>query len=315
MTLPHHRAVLGVCVCLALNACGSAPETAPDPKIETEFLAQRRAVDEEKAKQSYGADLIQLDQAIDKYATAWLTKELHSSDKMRDKLDVYLRNTVEKHFTRLLSTAENRELTAQRPIALAALGFSGRPEAIDPLLNGARDDNAEIAVASLFGLAVSDDPKIPPALLGEIMNNPKKPVEVRRNASLALLKLQERAYSPSSIMPLWEGVLEKPLDAEDSGIQVHALRGLGLNRNTLHAHLVEKFASHPQPMLRVAAAIAMGRMKNESSVPTLLTLLATSETNDNVRLAARKALQALAGGVDRQYDVGEWRKVFDRSSK
>mgnify|MGYP003503310244 CR=1 FL=1 len=67
--------------------------------------------------------------------------------------------------------------------------------------------------------------------------------------------------------------------------------------------------------MRVAAAIAMGRMKSDSSIPVLLTLLGPGETNDNARLAARKALQTLAGGIDRQYDVAAWRKVLDRGAK
>lgn len=296
-------------------ACGSAPEAAPDPAIEAEFVERRRAIDEEKTKQTYQGELILLDQAIDKYASAWLTSELQASERMRDKLETYLITTVEKHFNRLLDTAEARDMPRQRAIALAALGFSGRPEALEPMLNGARDDSAELALAALFGLAVAADARTPPAILGDIMNDAKKPVEVRRNASLALLKLQEKTYAPQAIMPLWIAVLDKPLDAVDSGIQMHALRGLGFNRDAAHARLAEKFASHPHPMLRTAAAIAMGRMKNDSSVPVLLTLLESSETNDNVRLAARKALQALAGGIDREYDVNSWRKVFDRSAK
>ena len=37
-----------------------------------------------------------------------------------------------------------------------------------------------------------------------------------------------------------------------------------------------------------------------------------SEAVPNVRLHARKALQALAGHVDYGYDVGAWRKAFER---
>ena len=314
-SLSSHRLIAGLCVLLSLTACGGAPEVAADPAIEAEFAERRRAIDDEKAKQTYQGDLIQLDLAIDKYASAWLTSELQIAEKLRDKLETYLRSTVEKHFHRLLTTAEARDAPGNRAIALAALGFSGRPEAMDPMLNGARDDNSEVAIAALFGLAVAEEPGTPPGVLGEIMNDAKKTAEVRRNASLALMKLQEKSYAPNEIMPLWEAVLEKPLDGEDSGIQVHALRGIGLNRNTTHARLAEKFASHPHPKLRVAAAIAMGRLNNQSSVPTLLTMLGPGETNDNARLAARKALQALAGGIDRQYDVAAWRKAFDRSVK
>jgi len=297
---------------LVAAGCGSAPEPQYDPAIEAEFLERRRAIEEEKGRQSFEGDLIKIDQAIDKYASAWLTTELSSSDRLREKLEQYLRGMVDRHLPRLLATADRRDLPAQRAISLAALGFSGRQEALDTLLNGARDDDPLIATAALFGLAVLHEPNTPPGVLGEIMTDAKKPVDVRRNASLALVKLQEHTFKPEAIEPYWEAVLAKPLDSEDSGIQVHALRGLGLRRNPAYAHYAEKFASHPHAMVRSAAAIAMGRMKNTSSVPTLLGLLGPAETNDNVRLAARKALQELAGGIDRYYDVAAWRKVFER---
>jgi len=296
----------------SVAACSGAPEPAPDPQIEADFLRRQQAIEEEKSKQTFEGDLVNLDKALDKYAAAWMTSELNASEKLRDKLDSYLRLTVAKHFDRLLSLAEKREFPGNRAIALAALGFSSRPESLDPLLNGARDDNELVAVAALFGLAILQDPKTPAAVLGEIMSDPKRPTDVRRNASLALLRLQEKTFEPEKITPFWVRVLERPLEEIDYAVAMHAVRGLGLQRDPAQAALAERMASHPQPMLRLASAIAMGRMANESSVPVLLALIGPAETNDNVRLAARKALQALAGGIDREYDVAEWRKVFQR---
>ena len=63
--------------------------------------------------------------------------------------------------------------------------------------------------------------------------------------------------------------------------------------------------------MRTATAIAIGRLGDLRGTEALYTLLGREEPNENVRLAARKALQALAGGEDRGYDVDEWRKVFD----
>lgn len=311
---PHSpaRPLAGLFVWLLLAGCSGAPDPAPDPQIEADFLERQRAIEEEKGAQTFEADLITLDKALDKYTAAWLTSELQSAEKLRDKLETYLRGMVEKHYDRLLSTAEKREYPGSRSIALAALGFSNRTDSLDALLNGARDKSEHTAVAALFGLAVLQDPKTPPGVLGEILGDPERPADVRRNASLALLKLQETTFEPHKITPFWVAVLEQPLEKIDYGVGMHAVRGLGLQRDPEYAALAEKLASHPQPMLRVTAAIAMGRMLNESSVPALLALLGPSETNDNVRLAARKALQALAGGVDREYDVGAWRNVFKR---
>jgi hypothetical protein len=62
----------------------------------------------------------------------------------------------------------------------------------------------------------------------------------------------------------------------------------------------------------MAAALALGRMNAQGSWKKLLELLGPQETVQNVRLVARKALAALAGGVDHGYDIDAWRKTFDR---
>ena len=86
-------------------------------------------------------------------------------------------------------------------------------------------------------------------------------------------------------------------------------------RDPERTDVVVKFASQPKPKIREATAIALGRMKNQETYAVLLTLLGVAEPNQNVRLAARKGLQALAGNVDAGYDVDEWRKVFDRGGR
>lgn len=297
-----------------LTGCGSTPTVGPDPAIEQQFLADRAAALALNDK-SYDAEMIKLDQALDKYATAWLTSEATAGERVREQLEGHIRQVVAKLFARLLTSAEDRTKPHQRVIALAGLGFSGRPEALDPLLNAVRGEEHEAGGAALFALAILQDPNTPATVLGEAIFDEKKPLELRRNASLALMKLQEKSYDPSAVLPFWIRALELPIETADDGIQMHAVRGVGLLRDPQHAHLVERIASHPQPKLRVAAAIAMGRMKNESSLGPLLALLGPAEKNDNVRLGARKALQELSGGIDREYDVAAWRKAFDRGNR
>ncbi len=311
----HHLA-RSLCVpglALLLAACGSTKPAGPDPEVEKQFLADR-AKAMAMSDRSYEAELIRLDQALDKYATAWLTSEATAGERLKDRLESHLRQTVAKLFARLLTTAEDRTNPFQRAIAVASLGFSGRPEALDPMLNAVRGDDNEAATAALFGLAVLQDPNTPAAPIGAVMLDEKRPIELRRNASLALMKLQEKTYDPRVVLPFWTSVLELPIETTDDALQLHAVRGVGLLRDAEQARLVERMGSHPQPKLRSAAAIAMGRMKNQSSVEPLLALLGPAEKNDNVRLAARKGLQELAGGIDREYDVTAWRKAFQRGN-
>ena len=64
-----------------------------------------------------------------------------------------------------------------------------------------------------------------------------------------------------------------------------------------------------------AAALALGRMNAQKHWRDLLALMEPSESVQNVRLHARKALAALAGNKDYGYDLAAWRKVFDRGEK
>lgn len=98
----------------------------------------------------------------------------------------------------------------------------------------------------------------------------------------------------------------------DPEILTPVVRAVGLFRNPDHARFVEPLTRHRTPSVRMNAAIALGRMGNQASHKVLLKLIQPAETNPNVRLAARKALQALAGNIDAGYDVEMWKSLFAR---
>ena len=124
--------------------------------------------------------------------------------------------------------------------------------------------------------------------------------------------MQDSCFKKEEILAFYAEALSRPIDHYEPTILVSLIRGMGKGRNPEQAEIVVKYASHPTAKIRETVANALGRMKNPDSAEALLALLSVSETNPNVRLASRKALQALAGDVDRGYDVEEWRKVFHR---
>ena len=135
---------------------------------------------------------------------------------------------------------------------------------------------------------------------------------MKMNAAWALVQLQLVVPEPHRIVPVWLRSLQQPRGAVDPWVLVQALRGLGFARDPQHSAVVSPFINHALPRVRWAAVIALGRMGDPEAHTVLLTRLGPAESNANVRLAARKALQVLAGGVDREYDVVQWRKVFER---
>ena len=137
-------------------------------------------------------------------------------------------------------------------------------------------------------------------------------LDVRRNGSWALSIMQDKLTPDKRrlVRPIFQRILSQPLGDVEPPIVCHALHALGHHRNALDAKIVEPYAKHPSALVRIRAAIAMGQIRSNKSVPVLLELILDSETNMNVRLAAHKSLKALAGGKDRGYDVKAWQLLF-----
>ena len=131
-------------------------------------------------------------------------------------------------------------------------------------------------------------------------------------AAWALYRVQTVSTDPSAIVACWRRFLSTERERMPAGVLVTAVRGLGLAAADANADLVAPMLKHPVPPLRMAAALALGRMNAQEHWRDLLQLLEPAESVQNVRLHARKALMALAGNKDYGYDLVAWRKVFDR---
>lgn len=271
-------------------------------------------------QQAYEKALLDLDHLMDKYVQAVWSLGNDRADRQALTLEKAIRDIVLDHFAELMRSAIEPDQGQNRAIAIASLGFSQRPEAIDPLLNGLTANSPQIAGNAAFALGILRDPRTPVAGLtalvmtergtDELIERPKD--EMRRTASWTLLRLQPALNDRNALAKVWPKILATPVEKLDAGVAVHALRGIGLLRDKDLSGIALPYASHPMPKVREAAAIALGMLGNPSAVETLLALLGTAEANQNVRLAARKALMALAGNVDLGFDVAEWRKVFQR---
>ena len=193
---------------------------------------------------------------------------------------------------------------------LAALGFSSRPEALDPILNAIHDDDPVIVTAAAFALGILKDSRTPPQALVALIDDRSLSEQSRIGAAWSLFQVQGALHDPAPVYRIWMRLLTEPQDELPPWIAVQALRGLSRSRTPENAGLVEPYVTSPTPLVREAAALCLGYLGNRDSYVVLLTRIGPRETNPNVRLAARKALQALAGNIDRGYDVSEWRRVF-----
>jgi hypothetical protein len=286
------------------------------------------------------------DRAIDKYFGAVSKLPDTRAKTLRDTLERILRQEARRNFYLLLSMADNQKQPADRGIALIAIGFADATEevlekrtgtkafhvtikqkrviveankkytrmALDTMITALNDEDDKIVENALLGLGILGHEGTPVREIGTLLENDKKPLSLRRNASWALTVIQPKLtpLTRRAIRPILQRLLLEPLGAVDPTIACPTLRSLGLFRNKADAKIVEPYCEHPEALVRVRAAIALGMIMNQDSFPILLGLIKPSETNLNVRLVARKSLKALAGGKDRGYDVKEWQKLFKR---
>ncbi|MFT4513501.1 MAG: HEAT repeat protein [Planctomycetota bacterium] len=320
---------------LLLAMFAACSTVTPPRKAQSPDLANRQEdiKAQEKKQKDFHASLIQLDQAIDEYVTALANRGDRRADDRAEKLFNHLRKKVLDQgpraaaaigdnvqgngyvFEQLKRLALDGSYPDRQAIALTALGFSGRADVMQDILQGARLSDPYVVDHAVLGLAILRSRDTPPNVLAAITENPKHPEDGRVQAAWALYRVQTSCNDQSEVAKVWARYLGALRNELPPGVIVTAIRGLGLTANPEHAELVAPMLKDPTPRIRMSAALALGRMNAQNYWPDLLELLKPQESVQNVRLSARKALARLAGNHDYGYDVAAWQKVFERDSK
>ncbi len=283
---------------LLLTGCGSSPPKKPIPPK----LIPLKAVD--PRNQTVQAILLRLNRAQVDWQV--FMKDLPNQEARAkvEKIERFIRDLTSRHLNELLRVLTTGSETF-RAIAAFGVGWPRHPEAIQPLINALRDPSPSVVCNACLGLYVLDLPEIPAGPLGEVALNHKDP-DARSNAALALSALAALPGKADEVRP----ILRKLLGSEDARVRVHALRGyLRISREEDLPDLLP-LLHDPVPLVRTAAVLAVGHVGGPKVVAPLIGLLSPGETNENVRLYARKVLQRLSGGKDAGYDVEAWKKIF-----
>lgn len=314
-----------VLLSLLFAACASS-ELRQEPAVE-EAQHERKVQAEDQKYRDYRAVLMRLDQAMDSYVQALSNQGEYRADTQTERLYKLINDTVldrgasrpdqrrpapGETFARLQASATDASKPDEQGIALAALGFSGDVTVMPTILQGAQLSDPYVVDRAVLGLAILRAPATPPGIFEAVVLRPTHPEDGRVQAAWALFRIQQTSEQPQAIATIWRRLLTEHRDVLPNGVLVTAVRGLGLTRDPAHGELVASFLKHPTPRIRMAAALALGRMKAQAHWRDLVALLEPQEAVQNVRLTARKALVELAGGVDHGYDVAAWRKTFDR---
>ncbi|HHI81261.1 MAG TPA: HEAT repeat domain-containing protein [Planctomycetes bacterium] len=295
----------------AWASCGSSPKPEKDPEIEQRFLAEQKKREEFLAKsKDTGRKLILLDQAMFEFSSNFSHKENPKAQRKAEGLLRFLRTQTLKIEDELIRQQREGSIR-DRSISTAALGFVNDKRVLPLLVAGLKDKNPQVRISAAFALGVQGNPLTPVQELGRILLDGEADTTLQRNASWALMRIQENGAPQEIFRKLWEKYLKGDPISKDLVVLVHSIRGLGLLRSPDALPALVPYLSHPKPLIRQATAIAIGRAGNRDAAKLLIDLLGGRESNPNVRLAARKALKALAGGaVDREYDLAAWKKEF-----
>jgi len=321
-------AAMSLMFALLPGACSTGPtlRTEPDPELARR---EQERVEKDTSRRRFEQVLIKLDQAMESYALALASQGDPRADKQADQLAKYLQGLVldneampagadpnnyevGANLRLLRGLAADSSEPRQQGIALAALGFSGRHEVANLIEQATMSDNPDVVDKAVFGLAILRAPGTLPGPLAAVVENPEHPEDGRVQAAWALYRIQTVSTNPAEIVKYWQRFLGSEKALMPPGVLVTAVRGLGLTGDDAYAALVAPLLRHPVPRLRMAAALALGRMNAQEHWRDLLALMEPAESVQNVRLHARKALAALAGNKDYGYDLAAWRKVFDR---
>jgi HEAT repeat protein len=96
-------------------------------------------------------------------------------------------------------------------------------------------------------------------------------------------------------------------------VRLHSLLGLRHLAGEEDIPRLAMLVNDPKPAVRRALTLALWRTGSPEAAPPLIELVSRREPNRNVRLFARKALAALAGGQDAGQDERAWRRLFAES--
>jgi len=305
---PAVSQALAACLML-LAAVTPGCSSAPDP--DQKGIGERSQVDP-LPRMTVDKMLDVADKALADYSQVINGPNTMRNVNAMGTVDRFMRQLEEDYRSELFSVARDMGKPVKQATAVAALGFSNAPDALPTILSALSSSDEPVVANAVFGLAILKHPDTPPGALAGIIDDESQRIEVRACAAWALYEIQAVSLKKQDILGIWTRMLQQPAETYDPTVLLSAVRGVGAGRDPQHARLIHPYLSHPTPKIREAACIAIERMGDQASWELLVKRLESSETNPNVRLAAQKALQALAGVADEQYDAKAWRRVFER---
>jgi HEAT repeat protein len=249
---------------------------------------------------------------VDKSLRIWVNITLTGNPaKDGSTLNIVEADLRRKVRAKLLVIVEQLETgpPINRQIAAAALGFSGDPETLSPLLAALEDDSPDVVANALLGLSVLADPDTPRILVAAELEDVNQPFNVRSQAARALRAVGLYDLGEADRAAVIRAARAALGDANE-GLRPTGAIILAEVVDTNSVPELARALMDPTPLVARAASRALARIgsvdrKFEGQAARALTAALEVVDEDRVRPAVLKDLQALAG---KNYgdDVEEW---------
>ncbi|MCC6573435.1 MAG: HEAT repeat domain-containing protein [Planctomycetes bacterium] len=272
---------------LALLGCSFGCASQPKDNVENKDGTPNYAYLDDATLESFDADLRALANAVRRAETA-----------AEQSLRIKLGESTRRYQAALISALNDNSSTPRRRIAGVLLGFTGDSTVVGPLLAKVLQDEPEsIRLNAALGLATLGDKLRDYSKHAELMRGLAKVMD-DRDSSPAMRRAAVMAYACAYDSALNDGIQplrDRFLSDHDLGVQIEAVNGLGRVADPVAAADLTKIGlTHPSVDIRIAAAIALGRVPDSSIVVPALVNAAADESSA-VRREAVNSLAAHAG--------------------
>jgi HEAT repeat protein len=274
---------------LLLAGCSGTPD--PEINGEPTYVDDDTLVAFDRALWQLGTAIENADEAAERSARVQLTRQAQTYQRA------------------LLSALHDYDSTPRRYVAAVMLGFTGDAAVIPALLEKVRDTDEEQSVRlnSLLGLAAMDaqgdklndypDHAQMMSAIAGVMDDPESGIRMKRAAIQAYAAAYD-AVRKDRIDPIRKRVV---IDSEIP-VKIAAINALGdIGDVSAVGDLTQVGLNHPDPSVRVASAIALGKINDPTRVIPALT---TASVDENA-LVRRHAIDAVArhhgSDLDRVY--------------
>lgn len=226
---------------------------------------------------------LQLERSLDQWWLAFQQQDYARSDGLAAAIEQF----VNRNYAEVERDVASAPSPRFRKVAAAALGFSGRAEAVEPLVAALKDPFSDVVLASLLSLRMLAlaEIEVPADRVTPFLGSGDP--DVRANASSVLAHAVKKGQG-ELFLPLTAA-----LEDEEPSVRAHVAAALGALGDVDAVPFLVKTLKDRMVLVRVRAAFALARIGDVRALPALVKAL--DDPSVDVSKAAHKALTAISG--------------------